>query len=307
MMWKALAMTAVLAGVVTAGAQTGTQPATQAPPPTPAAASQAAAAQASTGQATAGQATAGQSPHTDCATGPCDYQPPHITIATPAPAPAPWPLQDRITWVTQALLALLGYAGILIALAVLRKIERQTRLSEEAAQAAAESAQAALLHTQALVRAERPWVLVAVENSRTVENSFAVVASNRGRSPARIQLTMDAMTTAADEEHLPSEPEYGAASAHMPAASMILLPGESLTLKSFGRSDVKGFCGSAEKLKRVEEWEEKIYLYGKIEYFDLIAPAEEQRHETGWCCWYIHGRQKSGMVMAGPPAYNRHS
>jgi hypothetical protein len=39
----------------------------------------------------------------------------------------------------------------------------------------------------------------------------------------------------------------------------------------------------------------------------LIAPADSQEHETNWCCWYIHGRQTSGLVIAGPPEYNSHT
>ena len=123
---------------------------------------------------------------TDCQSGPCDYQPPHITIATPAPAPAPWPLQERIAWGANVLLALVGYAGIMLALSALKKIERQTKFVETAATAAAESAQAALIHAQAILHAERPWVLVTVVPSPSIQNGFTVIATNRGRSPARV-------------------------------------------------------------------------------------------------------------------------
>jgi hypothetical protein len=42
-------------------------------------------------------------------------------------------------------------------------------------------------------------------------------------------------------------------------------------------------------------------------YRDLVSPQGSNEHETNWCCWYIHGRQKSGMVIAGPPSYNSHT
>ena len=70
---------------------------------------------------------------------------------------------------------------------------------------------------------------------------------------------------------------------------------------------MKTVCESQEDLRRVEAWEAKIYLYGEITYVDLRAAAEKEPYVTGWCCWYIHGRQKSGMVMSGPPEYNRHT
>jgi hypothetical protein len=88
---------------------------------------------------------------------------------------------------------------------------------------------------------------------------------------------------------------------------IILLPGESATLRSFSRDDVKALCGTDEKFAAVENWTEKLFLCGKVSYNDLIAPAGKQTHETNWCCWYIHGKQRSALVPAGPAAYNSHT
>jgi hypothetical protein len=244
---------------------------------------------------------------TDCEGGTCDYQPPHITIATPAPAPAPWPLQERIAWGANVLLALVGYAGIMLALSILKKIERQTRFGETAATAAAESAQAALIYAQAILHAERPWVLVTVAPSPSIENGFTVIATNRGRSPARVVATSESTIIAIDEARLPAVPEYKAEAAEAPPSSIILLPGEFTSIKSFCRDDVKGLCETEERLRRVENWEERIFLYGRVVYQDLTAPAAQPNHETAWCCRYIHGRLKSGLVMAGPQEYNLHT
>ena len=89
--------------------------------------------------------------------------------------------------------------------------------------------------------------------------------------------------------------------------SVILLPGESTGIKPFSRDDVKALCGTPEQLRKVENWDEVILLYGKIVYEELVGESEANTHETGWCCWYIHGRQNSGMVTAGSPAYNQHT
>lgn len=252
-------------------------------------------------------APAGAAPaRTDCFGGSCDYQPPHITIATPAPAPAPWPWQERISWGANIVLVVLGYIAILIALSLLRKIERQTRYGEAAAQAAQESAQAALVQTQALVRAERPWIIMSVRPSQTIDNGFSVIATNRGRGPARIVSTVDEIVSAVDEARLAAKPEYHREPA-APEDPLILLPGEVTEIVSFSRADVKRICETDERLARVEKWEEKIFLYGEVTYRDLSAPDDTPAHQSSWFCWYIHGRQKSGMVMAGPPAYNRHT
>lgn len=291
-------LVAVFNGQLPAGAQTGGQSAASQPAQSSQIAAQ-----------TSGAATpvSGAVPKTDCQSGPCDYQPPRITIATPAPAPAPWPLQERIAWGANILLALLGYAGIMIALSVLKKIERQSKYVETAAQAAADSAHAALLHSQFILHSERPWVLVTVVASPSIENGFNVIATNRGRSPARVVAIANEKRIAPGESQLPGIPEFGAVDPEMPPVSLILLPGELTNITSFSRDDVKGLFNSEEKLRRIENWEERIFLYGKITYHNLMAPADDPVHETCWCCRYIHGRQKSGLVTAGTQEYNRHS
>jgi hypothetical protein len=218
----------------------------------------------------------------------------------------PWLVRDQISWAANLVLVLLGYVGIMLAVSVLRKIERQTRAAEEAAEAARASAEAALMQAQALQRAERPWVLVTVEPAAGRENSFTVIAVNRGRSAARIEAAKDQAILAAGEENLPATPQFPDKPAERRSAPVILLPGESLELKRFGREDVKEMCGTEDRLKRVEDWEERIYLYGRILYTDLTAVEGAASHETSWCCWYIHGRQKSGLVPAGPAAYRAH-
>jgi hypothetical protein len=263
-----------------------------------------------------------------CENGPCDEQPAHIAIATPAPAPAAWPLQDRIEWVAKLLLVVVGLVGIMVGISTLKKIEQQAHYAEAAAEAATETAKATAEaakaatdaakaatdtakavfdQVQAVVRAERPWVLVTVEPSRKVENRFAIMATNRGRGPARILSSLDKITTEVEESRLPETPELGDAKANASLVSVILLPGESTGIGSFGRDEVKDFCATEEKLKRVENWEEMILLYGKIVYQELIATANEPQHETCWCFWYIHGRRNSGMVAAGTPQYHRHT
>jgi hypothetical protein len=253
------------------------------------------------------QKTASPASNSDQQGGVRDEQPPHITVAVPPPAPLTWALHEKIAWAANLVLVILGYAGILLAISLLKKIDRQTGYAETAAEAAAASAQAALLNAQAVMRSERPWILITVEPSRSVENSFTVMATNRGRTPARILATAEQSRIVIDEKHLPSTPEYRNEKPGALFTPFILLPGESTAIKLFRREDVRGLCDSEERFKRIETWAEKIFLYGKVMYGDLIAPADSQGHETNWCCWYIHGRQNSGLVLAGPPEYNTHS
>jgi hypothetical protein len=271
---------------------------TQIPPPAAAAAS---------GAATpAGPSAPTGKP--DSNLGPSDDQQPRFIVSVPPPVVAPWTLREKIAWAANLVLAVLGYVGIMLALSTLRKIERHTKSAELAAGAAADSAQAALLNAQALAEAERPWLLVAIEPTPGVENGFDIKVANRGRSPAKILSSLERMIFAVDDAHLPATPEYrqeGQAGA--PQVPIILVPGESTTILKFCRDDLKLLCQTPERLKRVENWEERLFLYGKVVYRDLITPADQQLHETAWCCWYIHGRQKSGLVLDGPPEYNSHT
>ena len=279
------------------GSAQATRPSTNSRPATPGSASSTPAPEAS------GSAAA----KTDCNGAPCDDQQPRMIVTLPAPAPASWPWHARILWGALLVLVILGYVGVMLAVSALRKIERQSASTEATASAAQDSARAALLIAQSIIDSERPWILVSVEPSRLVDNSFNIMATNRGRTPATIISATDQIKIAVDEAHLPATAKYPDAAQAAPAIPIILLPGESTVIKPFGRDDLEGVCESDEIFRRVQSWEDKLFICGKVIYEDLMAPSQDQHHETTWCCWYIHGRQKSGLVIAGPPSYNLHT
>jgi hypothetical protein len=245
--------------------------------------------------------------NSDCSAGPCDYPAPHVSVAYPPRQPEQWLLRDQILWGANLLLAILGYAGIMVALSALRKIQSQTKSAETISEAALNCAQAALLSTQAIINSERPWLLITIEPSPTVENSFSVKCRNRGHTPATIIAASDQVRIEIDESYLPATPEFEEHRSGEPFVPIILLPGESTALKQFARTDVRGLCETDARFRRIETWEEKIFIYGKVLYQDLITPSGTAPHETSWCCWFIYGRQKSGMVIAGPQGYNLHT
>jgi hypothetical protein len=146
--------------------------------------------------------------------------------------------------------------------------------------------------------------MVTAEPSPGVQNSSKVVATNRGKSPARIIATVERIVIAIDENHLLTAPEYDARKPGVSLDPIILLPGESSSLRIFGWEDVERFCSNGERLKRLEDWDEKIFLHGKITYEDLVAPAGRETHETSWCCWYITGQKRSGLVTVEVPGFN---
>ena len=138
-------------------------------------------------------------------------------------------------------------------------------------------------------------------------NGFTVTAANRGRTPARIVAIPHKIEFADDESRLPDVPQYQEANSTSPFVPLILLPGEFTQIASFCRDDVKELCESEEQFTRVENWEEKIFIYGRVTYRNLLSPQDEQIHQSAWCFWYIHGHQNSGMVPAGSANYNMHT
>jgi len=233
--------------------------------------------------------------------------PPQIIVNPPA-APTPeWGWREQATWAASIVLAVLGYVGIILALRTLKRIERHLEASTTTAQAALESSSAALSLAQAIANSERPWIVVTVEPFLTMESSFKVMAANRGRSPARIINAIDQVRVATDEAQLPKTPEFEMAAKGDPPEPIVLLPGEATGIWAFNRDDLPAICKSADVLRKVERWEEILFLFGRITYMDLNNTDQSQVHETYWCCRYIHGERNSALVMAGQPEYNKHS
>lgn len=331
MIFKSLAAVTLVMALIQAPAGIGAQtqdsaplraqnPAASRPAPRPAAPAQAsgtstAASLAENSPSTQGSATTPQSSQpsanpsdqNSCPGGNCDLWPNTVKVA-PAPPTVPyWPLHDMILWGALLVLVVLGYIGILIAVSTLKKIERNTKSGEEAAAAAYDAARAALVHAEAMVKNERPWILVSIEPSPGVANGFTITASNRGRTPARIVAMPHKIHFAEDESHLPEVPQYQDSTSAPPFVPVVLLPGEFAQVATFCRDDVKELCESDGQFNRIENWEEKIYLFGRVTYRDLVSPQDEQIHQSSWCFWYIHGHQNSGMAPAGSSNYNMHT
>ncbi|HZB87797.1 MAG TPA: hypothetical protein VE291_03985 [Terracidiphilus sp.] len=234
-------------------------------------------------------------------------QPPQI-IVNPPSIPAPeWGWREQAAWGANILLAVLGYVGIMLALRTLKRIKEHVETGTATAQAAMEGATAALTLAQAIANSERPWIVVTVEPFLTVESSFKVMAANRGRSPARIVGSVDQVRITTDETQLPVTPEFDVSTQSDEAEPIVLLPGEATGIWAFNREDLPAICKTADSLKKVERWQATLFLYGRIRYMDLTAQDESQMRETYWCCRYIHGDKTSALVMAGQPAYNKHS
>jgi len=232
--------------------------------------------------------------------------PPQIVVTAPPTQAGPWTWHDKVLWGANLVLVILGYIGVVLALKTLKNIQRQTDFGVSAAQAALQCANASLESSQAIVDSGRPWIVITVEPLLTVEHGFKVMATNRGRTPARILAKADCVKVVKDETQLPATPDYDSGKSATPFEPIILLPGETAGIRPFRRTDVRSYCSSDEQFRRVEKWEEKIFVYGRVIYRDLISPMDQPNHETDWCCWYAYA-DKDALVLTGPAEYNRHS
>ena len=133
----------------------------------------------------------------------------------------------------------------------LKNIQRQTEFGVSAAQAALQCANAALESSQAT-----SWT-PAVRGSSlrsepflTVEHGFKVMATNRGRTPARILAKADCVKVAQDETKLPATPDFDSGKsatpfgAHHPPARRIRRHSPLSHA-----ADVRSYCASDDQLK----------------------------------------------------------
>ena len=130
-------------------------------------------------------------------------------------------------------------------------------------QAAADSAKAALLFAENQARADRPWILITADPTPGVTDSFTVVATNRGRSPARIVSLADDIAIVRDEAQLPSVPVFKAEPAPRSRPSSCCPANLRASSPSIATKSTRS-ARSLSRMQRVEDWDEKIYLYGNV-------------------------------------------
>ena len=231
---------------------------------------------------------------------------PRIIVTPAPPAPKDWSLHEKILWAAQVFLAIFGYAGIFLGYRLMRKIEEQTHYVEATATAALDCAHAVKAGVENQYRSERPWLLVSVNRSARSPEEFDVVLSNRGRIAAEILNVQEKIGLSGSSKELPTDPEYARDLPDERSGQMILLPGETMVMLSFQRSDVRWICrNSDQKRQQVEEHILHIFLYGLVTYRCLDANIHDGEHTTSWCCRYMHGETKYDLVLERIDKYGR--
>jgi hypothetical protein len=178
-------------------------------------------------------------------------------------------------WSNWALVVITGIA-VLLARDTLRDLREQTSNARK-------TAKAALLNAQAVINAERPWVLVAAQRIEKIGGGFVIQGTIKGRTPARITEIYSHRIFIDLPDNLPPSPKYD---------EPVIAPKEPLLVsgESFKIAEVKP------ELIVAKEWRERhphfnpyqfLCFYGVVRYEDCLARGKDRLHETRWCFAYF--------------------
>jgi hypothetical protein len=183
-------------------------------------------------------------------------------------------------------------------------IAEQTSQTRKAADAAKESAKAALLNAEVLINSERAWLLATLGPFMESEDTQAIVAKNCGRTPAKvIRYSRINVRIVDHESDLPRSPIY---EEFDPLTDpLILLPEGFREFSTFSEKTIRDAC-DPDTFLSIQRNKKQAFIYGKVIYQDMLATDKPAIRETAWCCQYIPV-VAGKFWMHGPPRYNDHT
>lgn len=231
---------------------------------------------------------------------------PHLRIVEPRPFP-----EERqrlqIIWGGALLLTLLCYITTIITIRSVKRLSKRIDAVEASIDHLAGTAEAVHSSSRTAIQILRPWVAISFEPVRGKEGLYGIIATNRGTSPAQLVGTMDRIGILTDESYLPTTPEY-AKPPRTPSNSVILIPGDTALLQTFGRSDLSWVCKTPDQIGRIESGHDKVIIYGRVLYRSSKgAVLSDPPYETGWCCRYVHNDMGGALIKSGPSEYRTYT
>jgi hypothetical protein len=173
-------------------------------------------------------------------------------------------------------------------------------LAKVSTNAARDAAFAAKTNADTVLNAERPWLFMVPSNGtddpRTSWIKISVI--NRGRTPAEI-VNFIGDFNFIDPENLPETPKYKLTGMEL-SHKRYLAPGDP----PFQVYDFD--CGaimSDTQWKKLREEMKRLVFFGRVVYRDLI---KREDHETRFC-YFLSPVEWVGLIMCGPPEWNRHT
>jgi hypothetical protein len=212
-----------------------------------------------------------------------------------------WSWHDKVLWVANLILAVVGFVGIVVAWLTLLKIERQTKTGEVAALAAKAGAEAALLNAQAVINAERAWIVIDVESP--APNQFNFIATNTGRIPADVKSIWATSIVTKNREKLnvPIDEKTGESLINTPPC---LIPPNAKQIVLRCNIDEMDKHGTFGRNLTFSRGFAELRFYGRILYSDILQPAESAPYETKWLYWQV---PIQGALPFPDPIYPEHN
>jgi len=170
-------------------------------------------------------------------------------------------------------LVLVGIGGIIMAVFTLLKIERQTKAAETS--------------IQAMVAAERAWVVISVDS--IVPGEFRFWATNEGKTPARVvSIWATNISFKRGEKSLPVPSDEETSESLLQFPPCLIPPAAKkivwqCTVAEFQKSSGGGE-GDASLFSRGFS---AAYIYGRIRYFDVLDTEAIIPHESRWLYWLV--------------------
>jgi hypothetical protein len=204
---------------------------------------------------------------------------------------------DKWTLIFTGLLAVVGLLGVILAC----KTVLATR----------DNAKAALLNAQAIINAERAWVIMVIEQDKEFPRLFRLKAENRGRTPAMIVAASHECVVVQTEAEMPRLPEYRHGKRF--PEGVFLFPGESQLITEFSRDHLRmppvGEDRNGENdFQMVKDHKCLAIVFGNVVYRDILGPPEDLEHETRWCSLLKLGDTADELFLTkGRDGYTKHT
>jgi hypothetical protein len=142
------------------------------------------------------------------------------------------------------------------------------------------AAKGAFLNAQAVINAERPWVLVSVKSPPGPMGGFTVHVRNKGRTPAMITEARMGCVAAKNVSELPLKAVFPIENL---IRNRIIIPSGTAHITWFDQQLFKTVL--QDNIPQFS-WDGQIFVFGKVLYRDLANPDKTVIHETRWIGLY---------------------
>jgi len=194
----------------------------------------------------------------------------------------------------ELVLSVITLVYVFISYFILRATSKQADLAKI-------SAEAARLNAQAVINAERPWIVISAHPNPEVPGQFLFTAANKGRTPAEF-ISGDAVYRfVPDPMQPPPPPPLFPAPFNKPNETLIV-QGDHFEIYPSGVMPEPMVVGNRD-MKNFDSRPLFLVFYGRIGYADVFDP--KTMHETYWCFGYLF--QERRFVATGPEGYNKHT